>query len=146
MIVLGILSVFAVLACHWLGIFLIRSLFNATLGSFPVRRVMGAEVSFGLAIFGLVLINFADVTVCALLVMAGSQVPGSVPMNFGDAFLYAISNFTTLGLAAPEGSRVPPIAGPLIAMSGIVSFGWSTSFLVACSHAAQKWRNASGAL
>jgi len=146
MIVLGILSVFVVLACHWIGIFLVRSLFNATLDRFPVRRILGAELAFGLAIFGLVLINFADVTICTLLVMAGSQAAGPLAMHFGDAFLFAISNFTTLGLAAPEGSDVPRIAAPLIAMSGIVSFGWSTSFLVACSHAAQKWRNAPGAL
>jgi len=146
LIVLGTLSVFAVLACHWIGIFLVRTLFNATLERFPVRRILGAELSFGLVIFGLVMINFADVTVCTLLVMAGSQASGAVAMRFGDAFLFAISNFTTLGLAAPAAAHVPPIAGPLIAMSGIVSFGWSTSFLVACSHAAQKWRNAPGAL
>lgn len=146
MIVLGTLSVFVVLACHWIGIFLVRSLFNATLGRFQNRRVLGAELAFGLAIFGLVLINFADVTICTLLVMAGSRAAGPLAMHFGDAFLFAISNFTTLGLAAPQGSQVPRIAAPLIAMSGIVSFGWSTSFLVACSHAAQKWRNAPGAL
>lgn len=145
MIVLGTLSVFAVLACHWIGIFIVRTLFNAMLERFPVRRVLGAELSFALVIFGLVLVNFADVTVCTLLVMAGSQAEGAVTMSFGDAFLFAISNFTTLGLAAPEGSGVPAIAGSLIAVSGIVSFGWSTSFLVASSHAAQKWRNAPGA-
>lgn len=131
MIVLGILSVFAVLAVHWLGIYLVGRAFDAALLRLAPHGRFGGELAFALAIFGLVVINFADVVVCALLVRAEAG-----DLGFGDAFAFAIANFTTLGLAPPT-AAVPALAGPLIAMCGIVSFGWSTSFLVSCSHAAR---------
>ncbi len=131
MIAVGILSVFLVLAAHWLGIYLTRRLFEATLARFGRRGVLGTEIAFALAIFGLVLLNFADVLICTGLVMAGGT---GIPA--GAAFHYAIANFTTVGLADPSGGGIPALAGPLIAMCGIVSFGWSTSFLVACSNEA----------
>ncbi|HWJ73082.1 MAG TPA: hypothetical protein VNX29_07955 [Kaistia sp.] len=132
MIALGIFSVFAVLACHWLGIYLIRLSFQGTLERLGPRGRWGGEVAFALAIFGLVVLNFADVLICAALVRAQD---GS--LGYGDAFQFAIANFTTVGLDKPVDASIPALAGPLIAMCGIVSFGWSTSFLVACSHAAR---------
>jgi len=134
MIALAILSVFAVLAGHWLGIYLVGRAFDAALLRLSPRGRFGGELAFALAIFGLVLINFADVVICTLLVRA--QDAG---LGFGDAFDFAIANFTTLGRAPPS-TAIPVLAGPLIAMCGIVSFGWSTSFLVACSHAARMRR------
>ncbi len=130
MIPVGILSVFLVLAAHWLGIYLTRRLFEAALLRFGRRGVLGTEIAFALAIFGLVLLNFADVLICTGLVMAGG-----VGIPAGAAFHFAIANFTTVGLADPSGGNIPALAGPLIAMCGIVSFGWSTSFLVSCSSA-----------
>lgn len=136
MIALSILSVFAVLAAHWLGIYLIGRAFEATLARLGPRGRWGGELAFALAIFGLVLLNLSDITLCALLV--GAQDAG---LAFSDAFQFAIANFTTVGLDKPAGAAVPPLAGPLIAMCGIVSFGWSTSFLVSCSHAARLHRD-----
>lgn len=130
MIAAGILWVFAVLACHWLGIYLIRRMFEATLRLLSAHKVLGSEIAFALAIFGLVILNFVNVLICALLVMtAGSGIA------FEHAFHFAIANFTTVGLAAPVHGSIAAVAGPLIAMCGIVSFGWSTSFLVSCSRA-----------
>ncbi len=130
MIAAGILSVFLVLAAHWLGIYLTRRLFEAALERFARRGVLGTEIAFALAIFGLVLLNFGDVLICTGLVIACGT-----GISAGAAFHYAIANFTTVGLADPSGGGIPALAGPLIAMCGIVSFGWSTSFLVACSNA-----------
>lgn len=132
MIVLGIVSVFAVLACHWLVIYLIGRAFDAALERLAPYGRLGGEAAFALAIFGLVLLNFADVLICAVLV--DTQAGG---LAFADAFQFAIANFTTVGLDRPAVEAIPPLAGPLIAMVGIVSFGWSTSFLVSCSHAAR---------
>ena len=129
MIAVGILSVFLVLAAHWLGVYLTRRLFESALAQFGRRGVLGTEIAFALAIFGLVLLNFADVLICTGLVMAAGT-----GVSAGAAFHFAIANFTTVGLADPTGGGVPALAGPLIAMCGIVSFGWSTSFLVACSN------------
>ncbi|SHG35034.1 hypothetical protein SAMN02745157_4087 [Kaistia soli DSM 19436] len=130
MIAVGILCVFAVLACHWLGIYLIRRMFETTLALLGARRALGSEIAFALAIFGLVILNFTNVLICTLLVMAGGS-----GIAFEHAFHFAIANFTTVGLAAPVSGSVAAVAGPLIAMCGIVSFGWSTSFLVSCSRA-----------
>jgi hypothetical protein len=130
MIAVGILSVFLVLAAHWLGIYLTRRLFELALRRFARHGALGTEIAFALAIFGLVLLNFADVLICTGLVMASG-----VGIPAGAAFHFAIANFTTVGLADPSGGNIPALAGPLIAMCGIVSFGWSTSFLVSCSSA-----------
>ena len=129
-IVLAISSVFSVLACHWLGLLVIRPVFQAILSRLGPHGRWGQDVSLAVAILMLVSWLFLDVALCAALVRyhAGGG-------SFAQAFLFAIASFTTVGAETSDRGGLWSLAGPLIAMCGIFIFGWTTSFLVECSHA-----------
>lgn len=128
-IALSILAVFGVLAFHWLGLFLIRTMFEALLVRFGRLGAWGDEFSFAVAILALVMLNFGDVLLCSLILV------GLHPeLQFFDLVLFSIGNYTTLGATPPSLSPIFAVAGPLIAMCGIFVFGWTTSFLVSCSN------------
>lgn len=130
-----ILAVFAVLACHWLGLLVIRALFMAVLSRLGPKGAWGEDLSFGVAIFALIAWLFLDVAFCALIL---SWLNADI--GFINGFLFAIANFTTVGAASPTSSPFWSLAGPLIAMCGIFIFGWTTSFLVDCSHGIRDFR------
>lgn len=134
-IVLGILSVFCVLACHWLGLLLIRGLFQSSLARLGQKGEWGEDASLALTVLSLVVWLFIDVAVCAAILL--SQAEG---IGFSGAFVFAIASFTTIGSNAPDNSPLWQLAGPLIAMCGIFIFGWTTSFLVECSHSVREVR------
>jgi len=139
-IILAISSVFCVMACHWLGLLVIRPVFQGLLGRLGPHGRWGQDVSLAVAILLLVTWLFLDVALCAALVRyhAGG---GSFP----EAFLFAIASFTTVGADTSDKGALWSLAGPLIAMCGIFIFGWTTSFLVECSHAIRDVGNANKA-
>lgn len=131
----AILAVFAVLACHWLGLLVIRTAFNGTLRRLAPRGKWGEDVSLGVGIFSLVAWLFIDVAFCAWIIsMNGGDA------NFSASFLFAIANFTTVGADAPTSAPIWNLAGPLTAMCGIFIFGWTTSFLVDCARTVSDFR------
>jgi hypothetical protein len=138
-LLLSVPSVFAVLACHWLGLVLIRPAFAASLRRFGPHGAWGEDLSLAVVIVMLVAWLFVDVALCAVILMARD---GSI--GFDQSFLFAIANFTTVGASAPGGSEFWGLAGPLVAMCGIFIFGWTTSFLVDCSHAVREFRQTLG--
>lgn len=132
-------AVFAVLACHWMGLFIIRVSFTASLGRLGPRSAWGQDLSLGIVILMLVAWLFVDVAVAAAILMLTDG-----DLSYGRAFLFAIACFTTLGATAPDRTDFWALAGPLIAMCGIFIFGWTTSFLIDCTHAIREVRHASG--
>lgn len=130
-------AVFAVLACHWMGLFVIRVAFTASLARLGPRSAWGQDLSLGIVILMLVAWLFVDVALSAAIL---TLTEGS--LTFGEAFLFAIACFTTLGATAPARTDYWALAGPLIAMCGIFIFGWTTSFLIDCTHAVREVRRA----
>jgi hypothetical protein len=135
-ILLPIASVFAVLACHWFGLLIIRPTFQATLSRLGRKGAWGEDLSLAVAILMLIIWLFLDVALCAAIIGA---IDGGV--GFPSAFLFAIASFTTVGSAPPTESDFWSLAGPLTAMSGIFIFGWTTSYLVEFVHAIRDFRN-----
>jgi len=131
-------AVFAVLACHWMGLFIIRVSFTASLGRLGPRSAWGQDLSLGIVILLLVAWLFVDVALCAAILALTQD-----GLRFGEAFLFAIACFTTLGASAPARTDFWALAGPLIAMCGIFIFGWTTSFLIDCTHAVREMRHVS---
>jgi len=134
-ILLSVVSVFAVLACHWLGLLLIRGAFRGALAKFGPRGTWGEDLALGVAILSLVAWLFVDVAFCAALIAANHA-----EVAFDAAFLFAIANFTTVGAEPPNGAPLWSLAGPLTAMCGIFIFGWTTSFLVDCARTVSDFR------
>ena len=84
------------------------------------------QLTFSLLILLLASTHFAEV-----LLWAGAlKVLGAMAV-FRDAFYYAAVTYTTLGYAESTLSHEWRILAPMMAMSGVFAFGWTTSVLFA---------------
>jgi hypothetical protein len=84
------------------------------------------EAAFSLLVLVLMFTHVIEV----LLWSGALLVIGAIP-NFRDAYYYVAVTYTTLGYA--EGTLTAPwrILAPMMAMSGVFAFGWTTSVLFA---------------
>jgi len=84
------------------------------------------EAAFSLLILALMFTHVIEVLLWALALI----VIGAIP-SFRDAYYYVAVTYTTLGYA--EGTLTPQwrIFAPMMAMSGVFAFGWTTSVLFA---------------
>ena len=84
------------------------------------------EAAFSLLILALMFTHVIEV----LLWSGALLIIGAIP-NFRDAYYYVAVTYTTLGYA--EGTLATPwrILAPMMAMSGVFAFGWTTSVLFA---------------
>jgi Ion channel len=89
------------------------------------------QVTFSLLILLLVCTHLVEV----LLWAAALVFTGAVPV-IRDAFYYAAVTYTTLGYNENTLSHHWRIIAPMIAMSGVFAFGWTTSvlFSIVSSH------------
>jgi Ion channel len=92
------------------------------LAPFRFRR----QVTFSLLIFLLLCTHLVEV----LLWAAALVFIGAVPV-IRDAFYYAAVTYTTLGYNESTLSHEWRIIAPMMAMSGVFAFGWTTSVLFA---------------
>lgn len=89
-LLIAVLSVFSVLACHWLGLLLIRATFAATLARLGPKGSWGEDLTLGVVILLLVAWLFLDVAFCALIITLNHG--GEI--GFDDGFLFAIASFS----------------------------------------------------
>ena len=79
----------------------------------------------GAAITGIVVVHMAETHIWAAILYGLSLVEG-----YGAAYFYVLEAYTTLGEGPnylPDGHR---LISPVIALTGLFTFGWSTSVLV----------------
>ena len=84
------------------------------------------EAAFSLLVLVLIFTHVIEV-----LLWSGALLVVGAIATFRDAYYYVAVTYTTLGYA--EGTLTPPwrILAPMMAMSGVFAFGWTTSVLFA---------------
>lgn len=91
----------------------------------PQTRPWRANLLMTTTIAALVAIHFVETLIWAAPIAGLAIIPG-----FDDAYYYVLEAYTTLG----EGTVKLPdhwrLAGPVIAISGLFTFGWTASVLV----------------
>ncbi|HEY4137289.1 MAG TPA: ion channel [Casimicrobiaceae bacterium] len=123
-IAFGVGTLIASLMIHGVGMFYVqrRNRDFRTLPPLGLRR----EAAFSLLILVLVFTHVIEVLVWSIALLAIGALP-----NLRDAYYYVAVTYTTLGYA--EGTLTPQwrILAPMMAMSGVFAFGWTTSVLFA---------------
>jgi Ion channel len=84
------------------------------------------EATFSLLVLVLVLTHVIEVLVWAMALIA----VGAIAL-FRDAYYYVAVTYTTLGYAEGTLPAQWRILAPMMAMSGVFAFGWTTSVLFA---------------
>lgn len=84
------------------------------------------EAAFSLLVLVLVLTHVVEVLVWAMALIA----VGAIAL-FRDAYYYVAVTYTTLGYAEGTLPAQWRILAPMMAMSGVFAFGWTTSVLFA---------------
>ncbi|TPE50445.1 two pore domain potassium channel family protein [Amaricoccus solimangrovi] len=122
----GVLGLIFVIFIHGVGVRRIARWFSARWARIgPGAGQWSVNLLFASVIAALVLLHLVETLAVALVLTAARIIP-----VFRDAYYYALESYTTLGstlVAAPEGWR---LTGPLIAMAGLFTFGWTASVLV----------------
>ena len=123
-IAFGVGTLIASLMIHGVGMFYVqrRNRDFQTLPPLGLRR----EAAFSLLVFVLVLTHVIEVLVWAVALIA----VGAIPL-FRDAYYYVAVTYTTLGYAEGTLPAQWRILAPMMAMSGVFAFGWTTSVLFA---------------
>jgi hypothetical protein len=82
------------------------------------------EIAFSFLILLMLLTHVVEV----MLWSGALTVTGAIP-NFRDAYYYVAVTYTTLGYGEDTLSPQWRILAPMMAMSGVFAFGWTTSVL-----------------
>lgn len=121
-IALGAGALVASLMIHGVGMFWIqrRNLHYQRLPPLHLRR----EMAFSFLILLMLLTHVVEVLVWS----AALTVTGAIG-TFRDAYYYVAVTYTTLGYAETTLAPQWRILAPMMAMSGVFAFGWTTSVL-----------------
>src|SRR5262245_52921521 len=119
---LGVATLIASLMIHGVGMFWIqrRSIHYSRMAPLHLRR----EIAFSFLILMMVATHVVEILVWSVALAAVGAIA-----TFRDAYYYVAVTYTTLGYA--EGTLGPPwrILAPMMAVSGVFAFGWTTSVL-----------------
>ncbi|HWK64519.1 MAG TPA: two pore domain potassium channel family protein [Rhizobiaceae bacterium] len=125
-LVLGTFGMIVIIIVHGAGIRIINQRFSASwihMDEFTAHWRINALLAF--TIGSLAALHFAETLLWAIPLSAAGLIP-----SMRDSYYYVLENYTTLG----EGSISLPdrwrLIGPVIAMSGLFTFGWTGSVLV----------------
>src|SRR4029453_6250839 len=97
------------------------------------------QVTFSLLILTLAITHFLEV-----LLWAGALMAIGAMTVFRDAFYYTAVTYPPLGYAENTLPHHWRILAPMMAMSGVFAFGWTTSVLFAIVSAPDKKKNDAG--
>ena len=123
-ITFGVGTLIASLLIHGVGMLYVqrRNRDFRTLPPLGLRR----EAAFSLLVLVLVLTHVVEV-----LVWAAALIAVDAMALFRDAYYYVAVTYTTLGYAEGTLPAQWRILAPMMAMSGVFAFGWTTSVLFA---------------
>lgn len=117
----------AVVVLHGIGIRLITGHFRSRVRALSGRRTVGIryDVLLGGVVFLLLLLHLAEIVVwTAALVNSGLASDWRLAAHF------CANTYTTVGYGAPILPQAWSMVTPIIAMSGLFTFGWTGSVLV----------------
>ncbi|QRM57084.1 ion channel [Sinorhizobium sp. BG8] len=125
-VILGTLTMIAVIFVHGAGIRLINRRFNRAwirlTAATPLWRL---DLLLALTIGSLASLHFAETLLWAAPLVLLDIIP-----TLRDSYYFVLESYTTLG----DGSVTLPdhwrLIGPIIAMSGLFTFGWTVGVLV----------------
>lgn len=125
-IIVGLVGMVVVIFVHGMGIRRITQRF-ATLWVRVTPRTPAWRVDLYLvrAVGTLAILHLGETLVWAVPIQLGGIIP-----SMRDSYYYVLESYTTLGegtVQLPEHWR---LLGPIIAMSGVFTFGWTGSVLV----------------
>jgi hypothetical protein len=109
---------------HGLGMYLVHERFDRHWPELERKRVR-RQLFFSGLISLMLVTHLSEVLLWAITLRTVGAIPG-----FRDAFYYAAVTYTTLGYSADKLPADWRILAPMIAMSGLFAFGWTTGVLV----------------
>lgn len=125
-VALGLTMLVAVILIHGFGIRVVNRRFSRGWARVTVRsRHWRINLLLAVAVGSLAALHLAE----TLLIATPLWLAGIMP-NLRDSYYFVLESYTTLGegnLRLPEPWR---LLGPIIAMSGLFTFGWTGSVLV----------------
>jgi hypothetical protein len=124
--VLGVIWLTLVILIHGIGIQKINRQFTDLWARVTIETEhWKINLILASVIASLTVLHLIETIFWALPIYALSMVP-----TWADAYFFVLENYTTLGagnVRLPESWR---LLGPIIAMSGVFTFGWTTGVLV----------------
>ena len=125
-IAIGLLFLITIIIVHGTGIRVINRRFaRVWKGVKPSTSHLKINVILAAVIASLALVHFLETLFWAMPLYLAGIIPG-----LRDSYYYVLESYTTLGegnVSLPEHWR---LIGPIIAMSGLFTFGWTGSVLV----------------
>jgi hypothetical protein len=123
-ILLATVPLLITLFIHGTGMYFIERRFANRRPEFRAMR-LGSEIFFGVMIIVMLTTHLVEILVWAATLALVDAVP-----VFRDAFYFAAGTYTTLGYGEGTLTRSWRLMGPMIAISGLFAFGWTTGVLV----------------
>jgi hypothetical protein len=124
--ILGVIWLTLVILIHGIGIQKINRQFTDLWARVTIEtQHWKINIILAVVIASLTMLHLVETIFWALPIYALSMVP-----TWADAYFFVLENYTTLGagnVKLPESWR---LLGPIIAMSGVFTFGWTTGVLV----------------
>jgi hypothetical protein len=125
--ILGVVWLTLVILIHGVGIQKISREFTRVWAHVTIHTAhWKIDIILALVIAALTILHLVETIFWALPIYALKLVP-----SWADAYFFVLENYTTLGagdVRLPERWR---LMGPIIAISGLFTFGWTTGVLVA---------------
>lgn len=125
-VLVGVLILIIIIFVHGIGMRLINRRFSAAWARVtPTTPNWRADSLLAIAIGSLAVVHLVETFLWALPLYLMNIIP-----KMRDCYYFVLESYTTLG----EGNVVLPdpwrLIGPIIAMSGLFTFGWTASVLV----------------
>jgi hypothetical protein len=124
--VFGVLALVLIIFIHGIGVRQLTRAFNNRWARItPQASAWSVNMLFALVISALAALHLFETLVFALAISGAGLLP-----SLRDSYYYVLGSYTTLGANAvdlPTGWR---LAGPIIGMAGLFTFGWTSSLLV----------------
>ncbi len=122
----GAFGLVVVIFIHGAGIRVINRRFSrAWVRIGPQTAHWRSELLLGLVIFSLTALHLFETLLWAWPLHLSDVIP-----NLRDAYFCVLESYTTLGAGRVELPERWRLIGPIIAMSGLFTFGWTASVLV----------------
>lgn len=123
-IALGTIPLLATLFIHGAGMYFVQTRFEQHVLRAPATRLRN-ELFFGAMILAMVATHLIEIFLWAGTLLLIDAIP-----SLRDAYYFVASTYTTLGYGEGTLTRAWRLLGPMIAISGLFAFGWTTGVLV----------------
>lgn len=122
----GTIGLVVVIFFHGAGIRLVNRRFSRALVRItPATPHWRGDLLLGLVVGALATLHLVETLIWAAPIYASGTIP-----DLRDSYYFVLENYTTLGEGGVDLPERWRLIGPVIAMSGLFTFGWTASVLV----------------